>query len=89
MGHTRFTAEETLRRGEEIYERRLREQVEAGNIGKYIVINVDTGEYEIGDDYMSLARHALARQPDAALCTLRIGYPALGRIGGRFTPSSE
>lgn len=82
MGQMTDTAEDTLRRGEEIYEHRLRQQVEAGNIGKYIVINIDTGDYAIGDDYMGLARRTLAKQPEATLCTLRIGYPAVGRIGG-------
>jgi hypothetical protein len=85
MGQPHYSAEETVRRGEELYEQHIRAQVEAGNIGKYIVINIDTGDYEIGDDYMSLSRRALAKHPDAALCALRIGYPALGRIGGRFT----
>ncbi len=73
MSHARYTAEETVRRGEELYEQQIRPRVEAENKGKHIVINVDTAQYEIGDDYMALSRRALAKDPDAALCALRIG----------------
>jgi hypothetical protein len=84
MRQPRLTPEEAVRRGEEIYEQRLREQVEAGNTGKYIVIDVDSGAYEIGPDYSALLDQMLDRDPDAELAILRVGYPAVGRIGGRL-----
>jgi hypothetical protein len=86
MGHPRYSADEIVHRGEQLYEQQIRGRVEPENIGKYIVIDIESGEYEVGDDYMALSRQALAKHPDAALCALRIGYPALGRIGGRFAP---
>lgn len=78
----RYSAEETVRLGEELYERQIRSKVEEGNRGRYIAIDVETGEYEIGEDYHSLARRILTRKPEAALCVLRIGYAAVGRLGG-------
>jgi hypothetical protein len=85
MTKPRYTAAETVRRGQELYEREIRAKVEPENIGKYILVDIETGEYEIGTDYHSVARRMLDKKPGAALCALRIGYPAAGRIGGRFT----
>jgi hypothetical protein len=84
MSQPRYTPDETVRRGQDLYERDIRAKVEPGNIGKYLVIDIETGEYKLGSDYHLLARQVLAKKPDAALCVLRIGYPAAGRIGGRF-----
>jgi hypothetical protein len=78
-----FTADQIVERGEEIYDRQIREHVEAENRGRYIAIDIETGAYEIGDGYHALAKHLLTGKPDAALCILRIGYEAVGRIGGR------
>lgn len=64
------------RRGHELYDSRIRPQVEAGNKGKLLVINLDTGEYEMDADDFSALENAKGRFPDAPLFTMRIGYPA-------------
>lgn len=79
----RYGAQETVRRAEELYAQRIRPQVEAQHRGRYIAIDIETGEYEVGDDYHAAARSLLARKPSAALGALRIGYATVGRIGGR------
>lgn len=68
-------------RAREIYETRLRKKVEADNLGRYIVIDVKSGDCEIGDDYVSLTDRLSSRQMHPSLHTLRIGYPAVGRLG--------
>ena len=86
MPHSRYTAEEVGRRGREIYETSIRDKVEAESKGKYLVVDIETGEYEIADDYLTPSDKLLAKRPEAALFALRIGYPAIGRIGGTFRP---
>ena len=50
MTHPHYPAGEIARRGKELYEKQLREQVETEeNIGKLISIDIDTGDYEIDD----------------------------------------
>jgi hypothetical protein len=83
MGHPRFTAEEIGARARALYEQSIRAKVEAEHRGKYLVIDIETGEYEIGEDYLTLSRELQARHADAALHIIRIGYPTAGRIGGR------
>ena len=48
MPHPRFSSEEIDRRGYEWYEQHIRKQVESQeNIGKIVVIDVETGSYEV------------------------------------------
>lgn len=78
-----YTKEEVARRGRDIYEERIRPLVEEGNKGQYVTINIETGEWEMGDDMSELANRLHAAHPEAALFTVRIGYAAAARIGGR------
>ena len=92
MPHPRYTAEEVARRALALYEERIRAQVEQGNDNKVLVIDIETGEYEMDADHLTAARRALAKHPDAALFALRIGRPAMGRIGfapGRVQPATS
>jgi hypothetical protein len=87
MQTTRSSADEVVERGEAIYQQTLRARVEnEENTGKHIVINIGTGEYEIGDEYLPITRRMLRVDPDAELCILRVGYPAAARLGGRMRP---
>jgi hypothetical protein len=85
MGHPRYTTDEIVRRGKELYEQEIRSKVEAGNKGKILVIDIETGDYEIDDDHLAAADRAHAKHPDAPLFAMRIGYPTMGRIGMRLS----
>ena len=74
---------EIVQRGKALYEQQIRAQVEAGNFGKVLVINVNTGEYEIDPDHLTASSRSAAKFPGAPLYAMRIGAPALGRIGSR------
>ncbi len=83
MAHPRFSGEEVKRRAEEIYERKLRKQLETDeNIGKVLVIDVETGDYEMDADEIAAVHRALAKHPGAALWALRIGYDVMHTLGG-------
>jgi hypothetical protein len=83
-GDPRYTSEEVVRRGKEIYERDIRAKVEPGNKGKILVIDIETGEYEMDEDHLTAAHRALDKHPGAVLYAMRVGYPALVRIGGSW-----
>lgn len=76
-------------RGEEIYNRSIRHEVEPDNIGKYVVIDIDTGAYRLGDDHRATVRAFLAERPSAVLYTKLIGYTAAVAIGGRLLREDE
>jgi predicted ATP-dependent Lon-type protease len=53
MSKPKLSDEEITQRGREIYNSSIRSQVETPeNIGKIVSINVETGEYEVGDDLL-------------------------------------
>ena len=76
-------SEEVVRRGREMYEARLRAQLETTHPGEFLILNVHTGEYEVDRDDATASRCARIRFPDAPLLTIRVGHPAALRIGGR------
>lgn len=69
------------RRGRELYEQTLRAKVEPENKGRYLVLNIETGDYAIGDEALPLSTQVRALSPAGQLYALRIGYPTFGRIG--------
>ncbi len=79
----RYSAEETARRGDEIYERTIRAQVETTRYGKVVAIDIETGAYAIDDNAMTAARGLRAQHPDAEIWFVRVGHRVLHRIGGR------
>jgi hypothetical protein len=86
MPHPRLSGEEIERRGRELYERTLRAKLETDqNIGRILSIDVETGNYAIGEDPLKTSRQVLARRPEAPIWTLRIGYNAVYAIGGTLT----
>jgi hypothetical protein len=87
VSHPRYTSEEIARRGQALYDERLRPVVEARERGKFLVLDIETGEYEIDSDELSALRRAKEKNPDAALYILRVGYPAAYRIGRSFARS--
>ena len=79
----RYSKEEFARRGNDLYEKQIRAQVEVGNDGKIVAIDVDTGTFEVGDDVLTASDRLLARCPEAQPWFVRIGHPALHRFGPR------
>jgi hypothetical protein len=57
--------------------------VEAGNQGKIVAIDVDTGDYELAEDTLTAADQLLARCPDAQVWFVRIGHAGVHRFGTR------
>ena len=64
----------------------LREQVEVpDNIGKLIAIDLETGDYEIGDDLLAISLRLKSRYPNAEMWAERIGFNAVYTVGGTLT----
>ena len=84
MPYARYSPREVESLGEEMYERQIRAQVEVGNKGKFVVIDVETGEFEVDEDDLEATKRVLAKRPDAVLYGLRVGYPTAYTLGGHI-----
>lgn len=79
----RYSKEELARRGQELYESGIRQQIEAGNEGKIVAIDIETGAFEVGDTVMAATDHLFESIPDAQPWTIRIGHRAVYHFGSR------
>ena len=60
--------DEIAQRGEELYQQQIRTEVETPeNIGKMVIIDVETGEYAVDDNGLVSARYLHAQRPNAPL----------------------
>jgi hypothetical protein len=75
------SAEEVARLGDEVYERAIRPRVERDCHGKVVAIDVNSEEYEIGENALAAASVLLERVPDAEIWVVRVGHRTLHRIG--------
>jgi len=89
MAGTHLSNSEISRRGHLLYEQGLRQKVETSeNIGKMIVFDVVTGQYEIDADGILANARLRAHYPDLDpdhLFAIRIGYDAAFAIGSTLT----
>ena len=83
VSQPRYSKEEHARRGTALYEEQVRAKVEAGNHGKIVAIDVDSGDFEVADDTLTASQRVLDRRPEAQIWCVRIGYPAVHRFGPR------
>lgn len=81
MNERPYSTEEVGRRGREIYEQKLKSQMEPQNIGKFLVIDIETGEYEIDDDHMAASMRAYHKKPNGVRYGMLIGSAVTGTIG--------
>lgn len=76
----RYCKEQFARRGQKIYEERVRPQVEEGNRGRIVAIDIETGEFEMGDDTLATSCRLLERCPGAQPWLVRIGHRSVRRF---------
>lgn len=84
----RYPKEELARRGQELYESGIRRQVEADNEGKIVAIDIETGEFEVGDTVMDATDRLFERSPNAQPWGIRIGQRAVYHFGSRSLKKS-
>ena len=79
----RYCKEEFARRGDAIYEKDILPKLVAKDVGKFLAIDIETGEHEIAADEMKAGDKLLARLPEAQIWMVRIGYASAHSFGGR------
>lgn len=84
MASPTLTPAEIAARAEELYEQRIRSLVEADHHGDFVVIEVESGDYEVDPDHLTAAKRLLARRPHGSRFGIRIGYPTAYRLGSRL-----
>jgi hypothetical protein len=90
MSHTNISRDEIAKLGQKLYDLQIRSQVEVSeNIGKIVSINVETGEYKIGDELVETSLRSQAKHPQALLWAERIDYDAVYGVGGSIVRTAK
>lgn len=80
-----LSREEVGRRAREIYENSIRQQVETEeNIGKMVIIDIETGEYAVDKIGIESAHFLRKKNPLARLFGIRIGYKVAVSFSGEM-----
>jgi hypothetical protein len=79
----RYSKEEFAQRGDALYESDVRAQVEDGNHGKIVAIDLETGAFEVDASEIVACDRLEASHPEAQIWIVRIGSRHVRRFGGR------
>lgn len=85
----RYSKEDLARRGQALYESRVRRQVESENEGKIVAIDVETGAFRVADNVIPATKQLFERYPEAQPWVIRIGHRAVYHLGARSLASAR
>jgi hypothetical protein len=75
--------EEVARSAKQLYKVGIRQKVETEeNIGKMVIIDIETGDYEADKTGLQASRNLSKKHPNARLFGIRIWYNVSVSIGG-------
>jgi hypothetical protein len=81
MAATKRNLDELAGLGGAIFDQRVRPSLRPDDDGKFVAIDVDSGDYEIdADDYAAVSR-LRSRNPAADVWLMRAGYPTTYKMG--------
>ena len=83
----RYSKEEFSRRGDEIYDREIGPHIGPEDEGKVVVIDIETGAYEMDHDELAASDRLLSRVLDPQVWTMRVGSRYARRVGARCEAS--
>ncbi len=84
----RYSKEEFAQRGDALYDSQIRSQVEEGNHGKIVAIDLETGNFEVDASEIAACDRLEVSHPDAQIWMVRIGSRHVRRFGGRTKKST-
>ena len=84
MPRAEYSAKEIAERGEALYRQRIAQELPEADRGRFLVIDIETGTYEVDDDDLTATERVLANRPDAVTYGLRIGQATAYRLGTGF-----
>ena len=85
-GQPDLTGVEVSALGKMIYRKKIRPLLTEADIGKYVVVDVYSGEYEIDEWGVKASARLRRRVPDACGYILRVGYSAAVFFGWHEEP---
>lgn len=90
MASRAYGPREIAGRGEDIYRERIQSRLHSVEKGSFVVIDVNTGDYEVDAGDAAATRRLLDRRPSAVTFGVRVGHrAAYSHVGGFHTSSQD
>ena len=83
MTAVRFTNTEIAARAKALYAEKIQAALRPEDSGKYLVIDVETGDYFVDADEIAVMKRAAETHAPDALYGMRVGFSTMGKIGMR------
>ena len=81
MSTEKYSIDEVCDRGRQIYEEHIKRLVEPLENGKFISIDIESGDYEIDEAELDASARLKRRRPDSVRFLAKIGCQSAYRIG--------
>ncbi|MDP6455126.1 MAG: hypothetical protein QF898_17625 [SAR202 cluster bacterium] len=79
----RYNKEEYARLGDQAYKNYVCPHIDSGDDGKFVAIDIETGDYEIDAEELAASDALVARNPEAQVWLVRVGSDYTRRFGSR------
>jgi len=85
----RYGKEEFARRGDATFEKEVRPRLKSQDMGRFVALDIDTGDFEIEDNALTACDRLRARLPEAQIWMVRAGSRYVHRFGGSERRSAK
>jgi hypothetical protein len=76
----RYPKGEIVRRGNEIFEKKIKSRLKGRDAQDFVVIDIETEDYEVDADNLTACQRLRGRVPDAQIYARRVGSHILHRL---------
>lgn len=84
MSEIHYSADEVSRLGNEIYHRDIRDKVMPELKGKFLILDILSGDYEVDTNDLNAQKILRKRQLGGIFFAIRIGYTSAYTLSGRM-----
>ena len=85
----RYPKEEIVERGQAIFEKEVKAHLKGRDPMDYVVIDIETGEFEVDTSNLTACNRLRERIPDAQIYARRVGSRILHHFGGRLRSGTK
>lgn len=85
MTDIQFTLQDLEKKGQELYETKLRKKLEKKHFGKYVAIEIESGDYFTADTLDDVLLAAKKKYPNKIFHSVKIGSEGIFKTSGLFS----
>ena len=83
MPQNDYPLAELSARGEKIYREQIKSRLSPSEKGKFVIIDIASGDYEIAEEILTASERLRKRRPDAVSYGVKVGYKAALHFGSQ------